>query len=186
MWWNSVRKAPSLSHKVMIGWIQNSLFCFDFCFLEVLLCRNQMVKTPNSFIFWNLKQKSCSFATKAQNRLFSTIFNKWFVYVTRVCIVTISTSFVNRLHETHTNHAEFLGILNRICESQFGNHNLGITICESLCERALWVRVRIVVISTSCVNRLHELCANHIEFLGIVYRLCESQFVNCRMKELYG
>ncbi len=35
--------------------------------------KNQMVKTSNSFIFWNIKQKSFLLATKTWNRLLSTI-----------------------------------------------------------------------------------------------------------------
>ncbi len=102
------------------GWIQNSVFCFNFFVLEVLWCRNQMVKT-NSFIFWNLKQKSCLLATKTWNWLLSTIFNELVIYVTRVCIIITSTSFVNWLRELRANHTEFF------IESWIGYQNLHVT-----------------------------------------------------------
>ncbi len=105
-WWNNVWKTPSLSHKAMMGWIQNYLFCFDFFFLEVPLCRNQMVKTFNLFIFWNLKQKSYLCNSSMHHHNF---------YLIR----ELATRITCKSHRIFRNH----------------EWATWIVICELLCER---------------------------------------------------
>ncbi len=94
-----------------------------------------MVKTLNSFIFWNLKQKSFLLAAKTWNRLLFTIFDEWIVCVARVCIVRfLLHSWINYMNRVRITQHFFYWIVNQLCESQFANrlwisyvnHNLQI------------------------------------------------------------
>ncbi len=86
-----------------------------------------MVKTSNSFIFWNIERKSCLLATQMWNRLFPTIFNKgssmWLKYGSSY-FINLWISYRNRARI----NTEFL---------RNGESATRISIRESQCESTL-------------------------------------------------